>query len=70
MITIHNINSRRFKRKKKSEDCGGNCGCLTLQTNIPYEFKIPKKFQEDIAVGMRLIVPLTGDRRVQGFIKA
>lgn len=41
----------------------------TLQTNIPYEFKIPKKFQEDIAVGMRVIVPFgQGDRRVQGFI--
>ncbi|HLR92643.1 MAG TPA: primosomal protein N' [Atopostipes sp.] len=40
-----------------------------LQTNIPFEFKIPKKFQEDIAIGMRVIVPFgNGDRRVQGFI--
>ncbi|MEY8291249.1 primosomal protein N' [Carnobacteriaceae bacterium 52-44] len=40
-----------------------------LQTNIPYEFKIPEKFQEDITIGMRVIVPFgKGDRRVQGFI--
>lgn len=41
----------------------------TLQTNIPYEFKIPEKFQKDIMTGMRVIVPFgKGDRRVQGFI--
>lgn len=40
-----------------------------LQTNIPYEFKIPKSLQRDIAVGMRVIVPFgQGDRRIQGFI--
>lgn len=42
-----------------------------LQTNIPYEFKIPNKFQKDIAVGMRVIVPFgQGNRKVQGFITA
>lgn len=41
----------------------------TLQTNNPYEFSIPEKFQEDIAIGMRVIVPFgKGNRRVQGFI--
>lgn len=43
----------------------------TLQTNSPYEFKIPNKFKQDIAVGMRVIVPFgKGNRRVQGFITA
>ena len=42
-----------------------------LQTNIPYEFNIPKDLQEDIAIGMRVVVPFgQGDRRVQGFITA
>jgi primosomal protein N' (replication factor Y) len=41
----------------------------TLQTNNPYEFKIPAILQEDVAVGMRVIVPFgRGNRRVQGFI--
>lgn len=41
----------------------------TLQTNNPYEFKIPEQLQEDIAIGMRVIVPFgKGNRRVQGFI--
>jgi len=41
----------------------------TLQTNAPYEFKIPKPLQENVAVGMRVIVPFgRGNRRVQGFI--
>lgn len=41
----------------------------TLQTNNPYEFKIPETLQGDIAAGMRAIVPFgRGDRRVQGFI--
>lgn len=40
-----------------------------LQTNNPYEFKIPEILQDDIAVGMRVIVPFgKGNRRVQGFI--
>lgn len=40
-----------------------------LQTNIPYEFKVPNNLQEDIAIGMRVIVPFgQGNRRVQGFI--
>ena len=40
-----------------------------LQTNIPFEFKIPNHLQEDIAIGMRVIVPFgQGNRRVQGFI--
>ena len=41
----------------------------TLQTNNPYEFRIPNKFQNDIEIGMRVIVPFgMGNRRVQGFI--
>ena len=41
----------------------------TLQTNNPYEFRIPTKFQNDIEIGMRVIVPFgMGNRRVQGFI--
>lgn len=41
----------------------------TLQTNNPYEFKVPSKFQEDLAIGMRVIVPFgQGNRRVQGFV--
>ena len=41
----------------------------TLQTNNPYEFSIPVEFQEDIAIGMRVIVPFgQGNRQVQGFI--
>ncbi len=40
-----------------------------LQTNKPYEFKVPKKLQEDLEVGMRVIVPFgRGGRRIQGFI--
>lgn len=40
-----------------------------LQTNIPYEFKIPKNLKQDIEPGMRVIVPFgKGNRRVQGFI--
>lgn len=40
-----------------------------LQTNIPFEFKVPNHLQEDIAIGMRVIVPFgQGNRRVQGFI--
>ena len=43
----------------------------TLQTNTPYEFKIPNKFQNDIAVGMRVIIPFgKGNRRIQGFVTA
>ena len=43
----------------------------TLQTNNPYEFKIPNKFQNDIAVGMRVIIPFgKGNRRIQGFVTA
>lgn len=43
----------------------------TLQTNNPYEFKIPSKFQNDIAVGMRVIIPFgKGNRRIQGFVTA
>lgn len=40
-----------------------------LQTNNPYEFKVPNKFIKDISVGMRVVVPFgKGNRRVQGFI--
>lgn len=42
-----------------------------LQTNIPFEFKIPEKLKEDIEIGMRVIVPFgRGSRHVQGFITA
>ena len=41
----------------------------TLQTNSPYEFKIPEILQGEVAIGMRVIVPFgLGNRRVQGFI--
>jgi primosomal protein N' (replication factor Y) len=41
----------------------------TLQTNSPYEFKIPEALQGEVAIGMRVIVPFgLGNRRVQGFI--
>lgn len=40
-----------------------------LQTNIPFEFKIPEKLKNDIEVGMRVVVPFgRGNRRIQGFI--
>lgn len=40
-----------------------------LQTNIPYEFKIPEKLKNDLEVGMRVVVPFgIGNRRIQGFI--
>ncbi|MDN6731791.1 MAG: primosomal protein N', partial [Atopostipes suicloacalis] len=40
-----------------------------LQTNIPYEFKIPDELKSDIEPGMRVIIPFgKGNRRVQGFI--
>ncbi len=43
----------------------------TLQTNSPYEFKIPEALQGEVAIGMRVIVPFgLGNRRVQGFITA
>lgn len=42
-----------------------------LQTNIPYDFKVPEKLRGQIEVGMRVIVPFgQGNRRVQGFITA
>lgn len=41
----------------------------TLQTNNPYEFIIPEELEEDLVIGMRVIVPFgKGSRRVQGFI--
>lgn len=41
----------------------------TLQTNTPYEFVIPKDLEDNLNVGMRVIVPFgKGSRRVQGFI--
>ncbi len=41
----------------------------TLQTNSPYEFKIPEALQGEVAIGMRVIVPFgLGNRHVQGFI--
>lgn len=41
----------------------------TLQTNRPYTYRIPSKLENQIQVGMRVIVPFgNGKRSVQGFI--
>lgn len=43
----------------------------TLQTNIPYEFKIPEKLKNSVEEGMRVIIPFgKGNRRIQGFVIA
>ena len=41
----------------------------TLQTNQPYSYKIPERFEAFIQKGMRVIVPFgKGSRTVQGFV--
>ena len=40
-----------------------------MQTNIPYSYIIPNRFENEIVSGMRVIVPFgKGDRQVQGFV--
>ncbi|WAA13655.1 primosomal protein N' [Fervidibacillus halotolerans] len=39
----------------------------TFQTNKPFDYLIPEKFEEVIQKGMRVIVPF-GSRKVQGFV--
>lgn len=42
-----------------------------MQTNIPYSYFIPEKFENELVAGMRVIVPFgKGDRQVQGFVTA
>ena len=41
----------------------------TLQTNRPYTYSIPERFQDIIEPGMRVVVPFgNGSRKVQGFV--
>ncbi len=41
----------------------------TLQTNRPYTYQIPERLENQVQVGMRVIVPFgNGHRKVQGFI--
>ena len=41
----------------------------TLQTNRPYTYQIPERLENQVQVGMRVIVPFgNGHREVQGFI--
>lgn len=43
----------------------------TLQTNQPYTYHVPEKFQQFIEAGMRVVVPFgRGSRKVQGFVVA
>ncbi|MHA8111068.1 primosomal protein N' [Lactobacillaceae bacterium Melli_B4] len=43
----------------------------TMQTDQPYTYQIPKTLADDLALGMRVIVPFgRGKRKVQGFIVA
>lgn len=40
-----------------------------LQTNIPYDYLIPKQYEKQLLPGMRVVVPFgQGDRHVQGFV--
>lgn len=40
-----------------------------MQTNRPYTYQIPDELQDQIQVGMRVIVPFgKGERKVQGFV--
>jgi len=40
-----------------------------MQTNIPYSYLIPEKFEKELVPGMRVVVPFgQGDRHVQGFV--
>ena len=41
----------------------------TMQTNKPYDYRIPPEFEQDIIQGMRVAVPFgQGTRQVQGFV--
>ena len=41
----------------------------TMQTNKPYDYRIPPEFEQDIVQGMRVAVPFgQGTRQVQGFV--
>ncbi|MER2225660.1 MAG: primosomal protein N' [Carnobacterium sp.] len=41
----------------------------TMQTNKPYDYRIPSEFEQDIVQGMRVAVPFgQGTRQVQGFV--
>ncbi|MDO5742167.1 MAG: primosomal protein N', partial [Vagococcus sp.] len=41
----------------------------TMQTDIPYSYKIPALLSNVLEVGMRVVVPFgRGERRIQGFI--
>lgn len=41
----------------------------TMQTNKPYDYRIPEEFEQDIVRGMRVAVPFgKGTRQVQGFV--
>ncbi|MBT2731586.1 primosomal protein N' [Carnobacterium sp. ISL-102] len=41
----------------------------TMQTNKPYDYRVPEEFEQDIVQGMRVAVPFgKGTRQVQGFV--
>ncbi len=41
----------------------------TMQTNKPYDYRIPDEFEQDVVRGMRVVVPFgLGARKVQGFV--
>lgn len=41
----------------------------TMQTNKPYDYKVPEQYKSIIQVGMRVVVPFgQGSRQVQGFV--
>ncbi|WP_027107555.1 primosomal protein N' [Lacticigenium naphthae] len=41
----------------------------TMQTNRPFDYKVPLKFEDAVKKGMRVIVPFgKGTRKVQGFV--
>ncbi|MDV7719065.1 primosomal protein N' [Pediococcus ethanolidurans] len=41
----------------------------TMQTNSPYSYLIPKQLENEIQIGMRVVVPFgNGNRKVQGFV--
>ncbi|KJU73666.1 primosomal protein DnaI [Pediococcus damnosus LMG 28219] len=43
----------------------------TMQTNNPYSYLIPTQIENDIQVGMRVVVPFgNGNRKIQGFVVA
>lgn len=41
----------------------------TMQTNKPFDYIIPAKYEEQVELGMRVVVPFgNGSRKVQGFV--